>query len=147
MYIYLNRILTRNDTISGKSFLLRLSSFFFLFEFFMQEARKEFVVRRDSCMKLINTKQQTNKKKQTKKKWKSVIVKCLFESREGRDNIGIWIPSTGFSLVVFLLLHDKQKFLGFRKPDSLTRSKFVMAGGFCRCSECLSSFLPTKSSP
>ena len=47
-------------------------------------------------MKLIKTKQQTNKKKQTKKKWKPVIVKCLFESREGRDNIGIWIPSTGF---------------------------------------------------
>ena len=42
MYIYLNRILTPNDTISGKSFLLTFGNkvlfcrFLFLFEFFMQ---------------------------------------------------------------------------------------------------------------
>ena len=42
MYIYLNRILTPNDTISGKSFLLTFGNkvlfcqIFFLFEFFMQ---------------------------------------------------------------------------------------------------------------
>ena len=48
-------------------------------------------------MKLIKTKQQTIKKKsKLKKKWKSVIVKCLFESCEGQESIGIWIPSTGF---------------------------------------------------
>ena len=106
MYIYLNRILTPNDTISGKSFLLTFGNkvlfcqvFFFLFEFLFsskQEARKGFVVRRDSYMKLIKTKQQTIRKSKLKKKWKSVIVNCLFESCEGRDNIGIWIPSTGF---------------------------------------------------
>ena len=49
MYIYLNRILTPNDTISGKSFLLTFGNkvlfcqvFFFLFEFLFsskQEAR------------------------------------------------------------------------------------------------------------
>ena len=61
MYIYLNRILTPNDTISGKSFLLTFGNkvlfcqiFFFLFEFLFsskQEARKGFVVRRDSYIR------------------------------------------------------------------------------------------------
>lgn len=73
MYVYLNRILTPNGTISGKSFLLTFGNkvlfcqvFFFCLNFLCsskQEARKGFVVRRNSCMKLIKTKQQTNKKK------------------------------------------------------------------------------------
>lgn len=107
MYIYLNRILTPNDTISGKSFLLTFGNkvlfcqvFFFCLNFYSvpnkRQELKGFVVRRDSYMKLIKTKQQTIRKSKLKKKWKSVIVNCLFESCEGRDNIGIWIPSTGF---------------------------------------------------
>ena len=67
MYIYLNRILTPNDTISGKSFLLTFGNkvlfcqvFFFCLNFYSvpnkRQELKGFVVRRDSYMKLIKTK-------------------------------------------------------------------------------------------
>ena len=140
MYIYLIGFWHRTIRYLANRFCSHLEikcffvKFFFLFEFLFsskQEARKGFVVRRDSYMKLIKTKQQTIRKSKLKKvkvSYCKLFVWLLWGPRQ------YWNMDSKYWISVLLysgFYVYKQKFLGFRKPE---------AKGFCPCSECLSSF-------